>query len=251
MRHRVRGDPSGRRPVRARPTFGPGTHINLVGSYRLDLREVGADLVAASTVAVDDVAAARAEAGDLHLAVEEGVWSWDRIAGDLTDLASGRLRRTSADEITLFKSVGSRSAGPGDRPTRCRGSRNPGDAVTKSVVIVGGGLVGLSSALFLTEAGADVTIIDNAALGSGAARGNAGFMCTAIVEPLPAPGAIGNALKSLRDPMRALRILPKATAENGALAADVRPQLHCVALPIRTRRAGRVQPQQRGDPRTA
>ena len=80
----------------------------------------------------------------------------------------------------------------------------------KKVVIVGGGLVGLSSALFLTEAGAEVTIIDNAALGSGAARGNAGFMCTAIVEPLPAPGAIGNALKSLRDPQRALRVLPKA-----------------------------------------
>ncbi len=82
--------------------------------------------------------------------------------------------------------------------------------MSKSVVIVGGGLVGLSSALFLTEAGAEVTIIDNVALGSGAARGNAGFMCTAIVEPLPAPGAIGNALKSLRDPMRALRILPKS-----------------------------------------
>jgi ornithine cyclodeaminase/alanine dehydrogenase-like protein (mu-crystallin family) len=84
----------------------PGTHINLVGSYRLDLREVAADLVAGATVAVDDVAAARAEAGDLHLAVEEGAWSWDRIAGDLTDLATGTLQRTSADEITLFKSVG-------------------------------------------------------------------------------------------------------------------------------------------------
>jgi D-amino-acid dehydrogenase len=82
--------------------------------------------------------------------------------------------------------------------------------VSKTVVIVGGGLVGLSSALFLTEAGAEVTIIDNGELGGGAARGNAGFMCTAIVEPLPAPGAIGNALKSLRDPQRALRVLPKA-----------------------------------------
>ncbi len=82
--------------------------------------------------------------------------------------------------------------------------------MSKTVVIVGGGLVGQSSALFLTEAGADVTIIDSDALGSGAARGNAGFMCTAIVEPLPMPGAIGNALKSLRDPARALRILPKA-----------------------------------------
>lgn len=82
--------------------------------------------------------------------------------------------------------------------------------MSKSVVIVGGGLIGLSSALFLSEAGAEVTVVDSGALGGGAARGNSGFMCTAIVEPLPAPGAIGNALKSLRDPTRALRILPKA-----------------------------------------
>jgi ornithine cyclodeaminase len=83
-----------------------GAHINLVGSYRLDLREVSADLVAAATVAVDDLAAAKAEAGDLHLAEQEGAWSWDRVAGDLTDLAGGRLARTSYGEITLFKSVG-------------------------------------------------------------------------------------------------------------------------------------------------
>ena len=61
---------------------------------------------AGSTVVVDDIPAARAEAGDLHLAVEEGTWSWDQIAGDLTDLAGGRLHRTSDTEITLFKSVG-------------------------------------------------------------------------------------------------------------------------------------------------
>jgi ornithine cyclodeaminase len=93
------------------PLFGlsdvrSGAHINLVGSYRLDLREVAADLIAGATVAVDDLAAAKAEAGDLHLAVEEGVWSWDRVAGDLTDLANGRLSRSSYAETTLFKSVG-------------------------------------------------------------------------------------------------------------------------------------------------
>jgi ornithine cyclodeaminase len=83
-----------------------GTHINLVGSYRLDLREVSSDLIAGSTVVVDDRAAAMAEAGDLHLAVEEGAWAWDKVAGDLTDLSTGRLRRSSPEEITLFKSVG-------------------------------------------------------------------------------------------------------------------------------------------------
>jgi ornithine cyclodeaminase/alanine dehydrogenase-like protein (mu-crystallin family) len=93
------------------PLFGladvhGGVHINLVGSYRLDLREVAADLIAGATVAVDDLDAAKAEAGDLHLAVQEGVWSWDKVAGDLTDLASGRLTRTSYAETTLFKSVG-------------------------------------------------------------------------------------------------------------------------------------------------
>jgi ornithine cyclodeaminase len=93
-------------PLISRADVSDGAHLNLVGSYRLDLCEVDAELVAAATVAVDDRAAARAEAGDLHLAVEAGRWSWDRIAGDLTDLASGRLTRTDDAEITLFKSVG-------------------------------------------------------------------------------------------------------------------------------------------------
>lgn len=93
------------------PLFGladvkAGVHVNLVGSYRLDLREVDADLIGAATVTVDDLAAAKTEAGDLHLAAQEGSWSWDRVAGDLTDLAGGRVKRQSAEEITVFKSVG-------------------------------------------------------------------------------------------------------------------------------------------------
>lgn len=94
------------RPLFTLSDVRAGAHINLVGSYRLDLREAGADVIAAATVTVDDIAAAKAEAGDLHLAVQEGAWSWGKVAGDLTDLASGRLVRTSSAEITLFKSVG-------------------------------------------------------------------------------------------------------------------------------------------------
>ena len=117
--------------------------------------------------------------------------------------------------------------------------------MTKSVVIVGGGLVGLSSALFLTEAGAEVTIIDSAALGSGAARGNAGFMCTAIVEPLPRQGRSATRLKSLRDPTRALRILPRAIPKMTPwLLAFAR---NCTASRYQSGRAAlaRLQPQQR------
>ena len=71
-----------------------------------------------STVAVDDLAAAKAEAGDLHLAVQEGVWSWDKVAGDLTDLASGR----SATHIGQPRSPCSRALG-----WRCRIWRSPSE----------------------------------------------------------------------------------------------------------------------------
>jgi glycine/D-amino acid oxidase-like deaminating enzyme len=78
--------------------------------------------------------------------------------------------------------------------------------MAKSVAIVGGGLIGLSTALLLADRGADVTVIDSGELGSGAARGNAGFMCAALLEPLAAPGAVKNALTSLNDPTRAVRL---------------------------------------------
>jgi ornithine cyclodeaminase/alanine dehydrogenase-like protein (mu-crystallin family) len=84
----------------------PGTHINAVGSYRTDMRELSTDLVAAATVVVDELDAAHDEAGDLALAAADGGWSWDRLAGDLAAVASGALSRSSDAEITLFKSVG-------------------------------------------------------------------------------------------------------------------------------------------------
>jgi len=78
------------------------------------------------------------------------------------------------------------------------------------VAVVGGGLVGLTTAFFLHERGAEVTIIDAGPLGGGAARGNAGFLCSTLVAPLPAPGVIRAALRSLPDPTGALRVRPGA-----------------------------------------
>ena len=67
----------------------------------------------------------------------------------------------------------------------------------KSVVIVGGGLIGLTSALALHERGASVTLVDRAALGSGAARGNAGFLSPTLLSPLPGPGMLRTAATAL------------------------------------------------------
>ena len=56
---------------------------------------------------VDTYDGALAEAGDLLVPVKEGVISRDHIAADLNELLIGQKpRRTSASEITLFKSVG-------------------------------------------------------------------------------------------------------------------------------------------------
>lgn len=93
-------------PLFAASALRAGTHLNLVGSYRADLREVGADVVNHATVYIDDLAAAKVEAGELIMAVDEGLWQWDEVAGDLADLAAARVGRISSGEITMFKSVG-------------------------------------------------------------------------------------------------------------------------------------------------
>ena len=82
--------------------------------------------------------------------------------------------------------------------------------MSRSVVVVGGGLIGLSTGLLLSGRGANVTVLDHDHLGGGASRGNAGFLCTTLVEPLASPGALRSALGSLRDPIRPLRIHVRA-----------------------------------------
>ncbi|TCT06057.1 ornithine cyclodeaminase family protein [Aquabacter spiritensis] len=85
----------------------PGTHVDLVGAFTPAMRESDDALIAASAVYVDTRAGALAEAGDLLQPIAAGAWSADRLRGDLGDLCAGRVQgRTSADAITVFKSVG-------------------------------------------------------------------------------------------------------------------------------------------------
>jgi ornithine cyclodeaminase/alanine dehydrogenase-like protein (mu-crystallin family) len=93
-------------PLFGHPSVRDGSHINLVGSYRPDLREVDASVITTARVFVDELAAAQIEAGELIAAEREGVWGWSQVAGDLCALSSGRARRTNPAERTVFKSVG-------------------------------------------------------------------------------------------------------------------------------------------------
>lgn len=85
----------------------PGAHVNGVGSHAPTVRELPADLVARSRVVVDSYEAAFAEAGDILLAIEEGLVTREHIAAELGEIVLGRKPgRQRADEITLFKSCG-------------------------------------------------------------------------------------------------------------------------------------------------
>lgn len=84
-----------------------GVHINAVGSYTPQAREVPAETVCRAIVVVDSRFAAWEEAGDLIQPHEAGLIDRGHIRAELGELVLGRkVGRTSAHEITFFKSVG-------------------------------------------------------------------------------------------------------------------------------------------------
>jgi D-amino-acid dehydrogenase len=65
------------------------------------------------------------------------------------------------------------------------------------VVVVGGGVVGLACAWELARGDAEVVVLDRGALGAGASRGNAGWICPTLSSPLPGPGMVREGLHQL------------------------------------------------------
>jgi D-amino-acid dehydrogenase len=61
--------------------------------------------------------------------------------------------------------------------------------------IIGGGIIGLSSAYYLTKAGHRVTIIDKGDLTDGCSFGNAGMIVPSHFIPLAAPGMISKGIR--------------------------------------------------------
>jgi ornithine cyclodeaminase len=85
----------------------PGTHLDLVGGFRRDMREVDDAAVQRARVIVDTYAGALAEAGDLTQPLERGAIAREHVVAELAELLRGeRAGRRNDDEITLFKSVG-------------------------------------------------------------------------------------------------------------------------------------------------
>jgi D-amino-acid dehydrogenase len=67
--------------------------------------------------------------------------------------------------------------------------------MSKHIGIIGGGIVGLSSAYYLTKSGYRVTIIDKGDLTDGCSFGNAGMIVPSHFIPLAAPGMISKGIR--------------------------------------------------------
>lgn len=96
-----------RDPVFRADDVDPGTHVNGIGSYTPEMREVDPALVPCARVVVDARSAALEEAGELVTAVESGELDTDPGPAELGEVVNGsRAGRASEEEITFFKSVG-------------------------------------------------------------------------------------------------------------------------------------------------
>ncbi len=84
----------------------PGVHVNAVGAYRPETRELDTETVRRARVVVETRATAWAEAGDLAIPLEEGAIGRDHVVTDLQELVRGAEVRLNPDDITLFESVG-------------------------------------------------------------------------------------------------------------------------------------------------
>ncbi|HYN15167.1 MAG TPA: ornithine cyclodeaminase family protein [Terriglobales bacterium] len=94
-------------PVLEGKWLRPGTHLNLVGAFQPDKREVDSETMRRARIVVETYESALAEAGDLLIPMSEGVIGREHVIADLHEVTSGKKAgRTSADEITVFKNLG-------------------------------------------------------------------------------------------------------------------------------------------------
>jgi D-amino-acid dehydrogenase len=76
----------------------------------------------------------------------------------------------------------------------------------RSAIVVGAGIVGLSTAWFLQEHGVSVTVVDRTGVAAGASWGNAGWIAPALSVPLNDPRTLRSALRSLPNHAAPVRI---------------------------------------------
>lgn len=68
------------------------------------------------------------------------------------------------------------------------------------VIVIGAGMVGLSTAWFLQQQGVTVTVVDREGVAAGSSWGNAGWLAPALTLPLPEPAILASGLRAVLSP---------------------------------------------------
>lgn len=92
------------KPVISGAWLQPGQHIDLIGAYRPDMREVDTTALLRSSVFVDSLDTTIGHIGELKIPIENGSFTADQIVAEY--YSPGRFGRQSPEEITLFKNGG-------------------------------------------------------------------------------------------------------------------------------------------------
>lgn len=82
----------------------PGTHLDLIGAYRPDMREVDDEALRRSRLFVDSFDTTIGHIGEIKIPLETGAITRDHIIADFYDLSA--VTRETEDEITICKNGG-------------------------------------------------------------------------------------------------------------------------------------------------
>lgn len=85
--------------------------------------------------------------------------------------------------------------------------------MSKNIIIIGGGIIGLSTAYYLQKEGHQVTVIDRSDFTSGASYVNAGYITPSHFIPLASPGIITQGIKWMFNASSPFYVKPRLDAD--------------------------------------
>lgn len=96
-----------REPVLPGDWVRPGTHVDLIGAFKADMREADDHLIGKAALYVDSRETTISHIGELKIPIASGIISEQSVLGDLYDMVRpGFVARPAGNEITIFKNGG-------------------------------------------------------------------------------------------------------------------------------------------------
>jgi alanine dehydrogenase len=95
-----------RQPLVRGAWLRPGQHLDLVGAFTPEMREVDDEAIRRCELFVDTRSGCLRESGEICGAIARGIIDRAAVLGEFSDLTAGLFKRSKPQAITIFKSVG-------------------------------------------------------------------------------------------------------------------------------------------------